>query len=378
MSVCPLRPLLLLLVSLAVGGVAPTVAESNLIPVSFEALSDQRVFDRDIWAFRGELLRGAGDNIAFLTSLEGTKAYEQARGFTIDKNRVHASLVRFRKLLAASQTSQELRYALQREFQLYRSIGSDGVGTVKFTGYFQPIYKAHRRRSEEYQYPVFEKPYDFESWQHPHPTRVQLEGYDGKGGKGTMLHGFEIAWLKTRYEAFMIHVQGSAILEFNDGTQTAVGYAAGTDYPFRGVSREFLRKQKVAWGNLPSFFSKNADLLNEVLAHNNRYILFDELDSAAPRGSIGVTVRAGRSIATDKKRLPPGALGLIRTYMPQVTEAGTYKLQLSSRIVLDQDTGSAIKGPGRVDLFMGTGDQAQREANMMFSKGQLYYLLLKG
>ena len=378
MRACPFRSLVFLLVAFMVGPVATAGAESTLIPVSFEALSDQRVFDRDIWAFRGELLRGAGDNISFLASSEGAKAYEHAKGFTADKNRVHASLVRFRKLLLSSQTSQELRFALQKEFQLYRSIGSDGVGTVKFTGYFQPIYKAQRSRSEEYQYPVFEKPYDFESWQHPHPTRVQLEGYDGKGGEGAILHGFEIAWLKTRYEAFMIHVQGSAILEFPDGTQTAVGYAAGTDYPFRGVSREFLKKQRVAWGNLPGFFAKKGDLLNGVLSENNRYILFEELESAAPRGSIGVTVRAGRSIATDKKRLPPGALGLIRTYMPQVTGAGTYKLQLSSRIVLDQDTGSAIKGPGRVDLFMGTGEQAQREANMMFSKGELYYLLLKG
>jgi membrane-bound lytic murein transglycosylase A len=240
------------------------------------------------------------------------------------------------------------------------------------------VYRASRARSTEFQYPVFRKPPAFESWGAVHPTRISLEGFDGKGGSGALLEGVELAWLKTRYEAFMIHVQGSAILEFEDGTNMSIGYAAGTKYPFRGVSKQFLRAHRVAWGDLASFFSIRPHLLNEVLSKNNRFIFFQELPSADPIGSLGVPVRPGTSIATDKIHLPPGALGVIRTSIPTLRETGEYALQKGSRVVLDQDTGSAIRGPGRVDLFMGTGPAAQKEANMVYSKGELYYLLLKG
>jgi membrane-bound lytic murein transglycosylase A len=345
-----------------------------LAPVSFDALSDRELFETDIWERRSELRRGIEDNISFFDSPAAIDAYQRAATVPLDPKLVRASLERFKYLLVTAKNSDDLRRYLQQEFQLYRSIGFDGGGKVKFTGYFQPVYKASRIRTDLFTYPVFRKPTDFEKWAGVHPTRVALEGFDGRSGS---LKGTELAWFKSRYEAFMIHVQGSAILEFPDGQTTAIGFAAGTNHPFRGVSRSFLKKHNVAWGNLSSLFNSQPDLLDQELSRNNRFIFFKELDSPHPQGSLGVPVRPKQSIATDKLKLPPGAIGVIRTLIPRQDTAGQLRLQKKATLVLDQDTGSAIKGPGRVDLFMGTGEDAQREANMVFSQGELYYLLLK-
>jgi membrane-bound lytic murein transglycosylase A len=88
-------------------------------------------------------------------------------------------------------------------------------------------------------------------------------------------------------------------------------------------------------------------------------------------------VTAERSIATDKTLFPPGAIALIQTQIPYVNAAGQLENRTVRRYVLDQDTGGAIKGAGRVDLFMGTGKQAGDRAGLINATGQLYYLLLK-
>jgi membrane-bound lytic murein transglycosylase A len=186
-----------------------------------------------------------------------------------------------------------------------------------------------------------------------------------------------MAWLSQRYDVFMIHLQGSAQLEFTDGTVQSVGFAAGTDYPFRGISQNFLDHHQVAWQNLPSFFERRPQLLDEVLSRNNRFIFFKRYGGGQPLGSIGVPVIPERSIATDKDCLPPGAIGLINASLPQRAESGSLVLRPTMRIVLDQDTGSAIRGPGRVDIFMGSGEEARKMANMVYTSGSLYYLLLK-
>jgi len=319
-------------------------------------------------------LEGIDNNLQFLESAEAEEAYAQFGDPTIPLSKIKASLESFRELLAGATTPRDLRVGLQKNFMLFRSKGRDGKGTVRFTGYFQPVYEASRKRTDEFQFPIFTKPDDFSEWSKPHPTRVRLEGYDGRGG---MLRGREIAYLSSRYEAFMIQVQGSAILELTDGSQIAVGYAAGTDYRFRGVSKSYLKSKKVQWTALKTFFEKNPDELDAILAQNNRFIFFKQNVTPAPIGSLGVPVIAERSIATDKVQLPPGAIGVIRTDMPVRYADGSNRMAFTTKLVLDQDTGSAIKGPGRVDIFMGTGADAQRKANSIFGDGELYYLVLR-
>jgi membrane-bound lytic murein transglycosylase A len=349
---------------------------ASIRPVSFTSQSQQEIFEHGIWEQRHDFLTGIENNILFLESARGNEAYQRVNGIAVDREQIHASLLRFRTLLLTSESSEDFRKSLRAEFKLYRSIGMDGSGTVKFTGYYQPLFKASKTATAEYRFPIYRIPDDFNQWQKPHPTRVTLEGYFGTGSDTSPIKGTEIAWLKNRFEAFMIHVQGSAILEYPDGSKSSIGYAAGTDYAFRGVPQEFLDYHQVGWGTLPSFFARKPQLLDPVLARNNRFIFFKELNSPDPIGSLGVPVMPERSIATDKSRLPPGAVGIIRATLPEKSASGEMQLKFSNRFVLDQDTGSAMRGPGRVDLFMGTGSEAEQKANMMYSSGELYYFLL--
>lgn len=331
--------------------------------------------DPELLSHRQRLIQALNFNLLYLDTSEAEASYHRFHGVGISRALMKKTLRRFRDILVSDDSVEEVNRKVQEEFALYRVPG--GEGSVKFTGYFQPTYKASFAPTAEYRFPIFHLPPDFKDWGKPHPKRSFLEGYEGTGNPQSPLFGFELAWLRSRWEAFMIHVQGSAILEMADGTKLSVGFAAGTEHPFRGVSASFLKANNVAWSKLGDFFEKHPGKLNEVLSKNNRFIFFKPNPGWHPVGNLGVPIVPLRSIATDKAKLPPGALGLIRTRIPFLSDGGAVTLRTASRFVLDQDTGSAIKGPTRVDIFMGTGPQAQKMANHVFSNGDLFYLVLK-
>lgn len=347
-----------------------------LLPTKDGALNEHIVLDRRVWEERGRMLAGTLSNLWYLAGEQAEKEYKEFEPFGITRAKVAKSLGRFFVLLLTSHSFEDFQSQIINEFDLFRSPGHDGHGTVKFTAYFRPVYQASRFRDGEFQYPIFRLPLEFKKWAKPHPSRIALEGIHGRGGRGTLLEGHELAFLRSRYEAFMIHVQGSAVLEFPDKSRQAIGFAAGTEHPFRGISASFLRQHKVAWHKLGDFFGRYPELLHPMLNRNNRFIFFKDFPLGEPIGSLGVPIIGGRSIATDKGRLPPGALGIIQTKIPTKDSDGKLTLQTVSRLVLDHDTGSAIKGPGRVDLYMGTGKEAMKMASSVFGSGELFYLFL--
>ncbi len=352
---------------------------ASLEPVKDKLISQEIVVDGAIFEDKEQVLKRVVQTLKFLQTPEARALYSRnfANDFTIE--RVQESLLQFYFVFLFSRDLPMLQSRLAEMFSLYRSVGIDGQGTVKFTGYFQPVYKAARKKSPEYSYPIFKKPADFDLWDSEHhPKRVQLEGFNGLGGDGTILQGQEIAYLSSRFDVFMIQLQGSAILEFQNGERTAVGFAAGTNYPFRGgIDSSFMRRHNVAWHKLGDFFNNKKTLLDEIMSRNNRFIFFEERSSPEAVGNLGVPVLAGRSIATDNLQLPPGAVGIIRTNIPVEQADGSMQMRRQSRFVLNLDTGSAIKGAGRVDLFMGTGESARRKASSIYGTGELYYLFLK-
>lgn len=351
--------------------------ERSLEQVDIDLMGSQLSVDQRLFSQRTDLLRSIDQTRAFLKTAAGrTKlASFEKRGIHVDM--MERSLETFARLLASSRSQQELVRRIQSSFDLYRSTGSDGRGKVRFTGYFRPLYEASQVKTPEFSFPLFKRPTDFERWAQPHPTRVMLEGYDGKGGGQTILRGNELAWVRSRFEAYMIHVQGSAVLEFPDGSRRAIGFAAGTSYPFRGISREFLRKHNISWTRLEDFFRSKPALMDQMVSNNNRFIFFAEQDSSEPIGSLGLPVIEERSIAVDQGHLPPGAIGIIRTNLPARDPMGRLKMVPTSRFVLNLDSGSAIRGPGRVDVFMGTGEEARERASSVNNPGQLYYLFDK-
>jgi membrane-bound lytic murein transglycosylase A len=376
---------------IAIGTVTLPVLSAPLRLVTQEQINvaaESLGLDDQLWGRDGEpgdkrsLITSIDHSITFLQTPKAAEVYRNYPVRGITRDRVERSLVRFRQLVLASDSPSQLRESVKQEFGFYKSVGRDGQGNVFFTGYYEPIYEASRVPTPEFPYPLYRQPANMESWRKPHPTRVQLEGRDGLSGNG-MLRGLELVWLRDRLEAFLVQIQGSAQLKLTDGTTMTVGYDGGTDYPYVSVGRQIAGDGKLPLDGLTlpvliDFFRRNPLELSNYIPRNNRFIFFRETHGAPAMGSIQVPVTAERSIATDKSLMPPGALALIHTRVPFPTAVkGRMEQRLVSRYVLDQDTGSAIRGPGRVDYYMGTGEVAGDRAGVIGWNGELYYLLLK-
>jgi membrane-bound lytic murein transglycosylase A len=328
------------------------------------------------------MLKAIDNSLRYLDSSKAIEAYQNYPIKGVTRDRVRRSLARFRELLVKSRTPAELQNAVQKEFIFYRAAGNDERGTVAFTGYFEPVYSASRQRSAEYRYPLYRKPTDFANWSKPHPKRSALEGKNGLLGSKSPLAGSEFIWLRDRLEAYLIHVQGSAKLQLTNGQTTSVGYNGSTDYPYTSIGKELIKEgifqpEELSLPVVIDYLKQHPQELDKYLPRNDRFVFFKETNNAAAKGSLGIPVTAERSIATDKSLMPPGALALINTQIPHSDRTGKIETSRVSRYVLDQDTGSAIKGAGRVDIFMGTGKAAGDRAGLINHNGELYYLLLK-
>lgn len=342
-------------------------------------------WDEQLWGKQGDkqaLITAIDNSLRYLESNRAIAVYQTYPIKEITLDRVRRSLVRFREVVISSQSAAELQAAVRREFVFYQSIGNDNQGTVKFTAYYEPVYTASRVRTSVYKYPLYRLPKDFQKWPKPHPKRIDLEGKNGLLGNRSRLKGLEILWFSNRLEPYMIHIQGSAQIRLTNGQRTSVGYAGGTDYPWTSIGKELAKDGKLPLSGLTmpkliSYFRQNPRQLNNYLPRWERFVFFAETNGRPATGSLLLPVTAERSIATDKDIMPPGALALIVNSFPYPNRSGKLESRLVNRFVLDQDTGSAIKGPGRVDYFMGSGQLAGDRAGISGGNGLLFYLLLK-
>jgi len=366
----------------------PPVVLPALQPIDLETVCTPQNclgLDEQLWGKRGDkqaLLTSIDNSLRYLATSRAVTAYQNYPIKEITLNRVQRSLVRFRQLVVSSQSAAELQAAVRREFVFYQSVGNDGKGTVKFTAYYEPVYTASRVRTAVYKYPLYRLPPDFQKWPKPHPKRIDLEGKNGLLGDKSRLRGLELLWFRNRLDAYMVHIQGSAQIRLTNGRRTSVGFAGGTDYAWTSIGRELAKDGKMPLSGLTmpkliTYFRQHPKELSNYLPRWERFVFFAETNGTPATGSILVPVTAERSIATDKSLMPPGALALIINSFPYPTNGGKLESRLVNRFVLDQDTGSAIKGPGRVDYFMGSGELAGDRAGISGGNGLLFYLLLK-
>ncbi|MEM8715657.1 MAG: MltA domain-containing protein [Cyanobacteria bacterium P01_G01_bin.4] len=353
-----------------------------LVPVPSAEIAVEAAWDEAVVRDREKLQQAVTASLRYLNTPSARADYRDypIEGITLE--RVRDSLLRFHTLLDSARTDTDLQAAVLEEFEFYQAVGTDGQGTVEITGYFTPTYRASRTPTDEHRYPLFQVPSNFAEWQIPHPTRQELEGTDGLQGQQGLLAGQELVWLSDRLEAFLIQVQGSAQLELEDGGTLSVGYAGGTDYPYTSIGKQLVADgvftlEELTLPKVLDHFAQNPAHLDDYIPRNQRFVFFEETTGSPPLGSLGVPVVAGRSIATDKTLMPPGALALLNGLLPQRQADGSVVLAETRRFVLDHDTGSAIQGPGRVDVFSGIGDEAKAIAGDINHTGQLFYLLLK-
>jgi membrane-bound lytic murein transglycosylase A len=359
-----------------------------LCPVPGEQVPADVGLDPQLWGQEGfqrdwlALVRSIDHSLAYLATPKAAEDYDRLALRGITRSRVQRSLQRFRHLVLKARSPQELQQQVRQEFVFYQAMGHDGRGTVDFTGYFEPTYAASLTPAPGYPYPLYRRPPDLAQWPQPHPTRRELEGADGLQGSQGALAGLELVWLRDRLEAYLVQVQGSARLQLPNGESFTVGYDGRTEYPYTSLGKALVAAGKFSLEELTlpkvlDYFRQNPQDLSLYIPVNDRFVFFRATDGQAATGSLGVPVTGDRSIATDKTLMPPGALAVFATQLPYGPQGDALSLRSVSRYVLDQDTGGAIRGAGRADIFLGTGSLAGARAGLVNHSGQLYYLLLK-
>ena len=353
------------------------------IPVPLATMSD----DLDV----DSLHLAIGQSLFYLQKLPAERIVgEQPRPFTTRE--IQESLIAFDALLDQWQCRDCLARAIAVRFELVASSAEPEQAEVLFTGYYQPVIDASLTPSEEFRFPIYGVPPDLVAQDQdgerklgrvenevlvPYYSRREIDQLGALRGRN-----LEIAWVKDPIDLFFLHIQGSGLLRLRDGREISVGYAAQSGLPYRSIGRLLIDNGKVAreemsMQRLRRYLTENPTEQEEVFAYNESYVFFRVLEGA-PVGSLGVPITAGRSIATDSRLFPRGALALVQTDIPVFGALGELAgWRPVTRFVLNQDTGGAIRGRQRADYYFGTGDEAGALAGYMNRQGRMYFLVLK-
>jgi membrane-bound lytic murein transglycosylase A len=243
----------------------------------------------------------------------------------------------------------------------------DGTPAL-FTGYYEPELDGSNTPSRRFRYPVYAMPPEMESGT-PWLTRREIEETGILAGRG-----LEIAWVDDPVELLFLQIQGSGRIRLPDGNHIRLGYAGNNGQDYSSIGQEMVRREiyephQVSAKVIGNWVKRNPVEGVELLRHNANYVFFrvvaDVPPDAGPKGAMNRSITPGRSLAIDPAFIPLGA--------PVWIEKKGFRGM--RRLMIAQDTGSAIKGPQRADVFMGTGEGAGREAGRMKDAGRLIVLM---
>ena len=368
-----------LAIAIGVAGCAVRVT----VPMPLATLND----DLDVTSLRMAI----GQSLAYLQKLPADQAVgEQPRLLTAHE--IKNSLIAFNRLLDRPHRRECLAREIAAGFELIASSAESQQAEVLFTGYYQPVINASLTRTDDYRFPIYAVPADLIAHEQdgarklgriendvlvPYYSRREIDQLGVLRGRD-----LEIAWVKDPIDLFFLHIQGSGLLRFADGRELTVGYAGQNGLAYRSIGRLLIdsgrvAKEEMSMQRLRRYLTENPAEQDEVFAYNESYVFFGLSDGDAV-GSLGVPITAGRSIATDSRLFPRGALALIQTDIPIIGAQGELAgWRPVTRFVLNQDTGGAIRGQQRADYYFGTGEEAGAMAGYMNRSGRIYFLVLK-
>nr|VFK37034.1 MAG: membrane-bound lytic murein transglycosylase A [Candidatus Kentron sp. SD]VFK43077.1 MAG: membrane-bound lytic murein transglycosylase A [Candidatus Kentron sp. SD]VFK77730.1 MAG: membrane-bound lytic murein transglycosylase A [Candidatus Kentron sp. SD] len=291
------------------------------------------------------------------------------------------------------------RMFFETHFAPHALWGNDGNRHGLITGYYEPLLEGSRARTEVFRYPIHGRPRDLliidlkalfpdlagrtlrgrltdNGRVAPYFSRAQIQS------RQDPLKGNEIAWVNDPVALFFLHIQGSGRIRLRDGTLLGVGYADRNGHPYVAIGRGLIRtgeipQEKMSMQAIRDWLWANPQRIEEILNTNPNYIFFaarGERDTD-PVGSLGAPLTPGRSIAVDPEFIPLGLPVWIDTTLPATTDEG--ETSPFRRLLLAQDTGNAIRGGARADVFFGSGRSAAAHAGRMRQQGRLYALLPK-
>jgi membrane-bound lytic murein transglycosylase A len=297
--------------------------------------------------------------------------------------------------------SPETKFAYIREnFRFFEFAGGDSPGQVLLTGYFEPVLRASLTPTTQFSRPLYAKPPDLltvtlssfsDRFKEEKALKARLKGQqvipyfsreeiDGKGA----LHGkgLELVWVDP-VDAFFLQIQGSGTVVLPSGEERHLVYADKNGHRYEAVGK-FLRDRiapaKITMQRVEAALrSMTPQERDHTLSLNPSYVFFSPSKQRAIT-SLGIPATPGRTVAVDPRFAPKGALAFLTFQKPLFDPRQRYgedpkTFEESSRFVLDQDSGGAITGTGRVDLFWGRGDDAKRHAGVMQNQARILYLV---
>lgn len=310
--------------------------------------------------------------------------------------------ITYGELLATAQELQRLLPLLDanpsllvERFNWYKPIP-----TILFTGYYEPIINASRKKTEIYKYPIYSTPTDMRVLQlgqfHPslqgrriiyrienntpvpYYTRKEIDSDKVLDGRG-----LEIAYADSLVDIFFVQIQGSGQIHYTDGSKSYMLYASqtGREYVSLGSvmqKRGHLQAGEVNMFTIREFFRRNPDKIESLLNTNPSYVFFREAEDGL-FGSIGQKLTAWQSVAVDSKVIPYGGIGVIDiALLESIQQVPEYAKETRSinGLVFAQDTGGAIRG-NRIDLFCGPGDVATEVAGFLAGRNPFWLLVKK-
>lgn len=293
------------------------------------------------------------------------------------------TLIAFRDIMQEPEPDKAKEEKIKGTFDFYQSRGDDGKGRVIFTGYYEPILEGSFQKTERYRYPIYRTPEETVVAGRvsggeviPHYKRAEIDESGVLAGRN-----LEILWVDDFVDLFFLHIQGSGKIRLPDGRLIQVGYAQSNGYPYRSIADYLLEKGKITRAEqslqaIKKYLREHPEDMATVFNYNERYVFF-RLVEGGPFSALGIPVTARRTIASDHDFFPKGALALIRARKPLIDKGAIVSWVPFSRFVLNQDVGNAIKGPGRIDLFCGSGEEAAAVAGKLKEAGELFFLIKK-
>ncbi len=295
-------------------------------------------------------------------------------------------------------TSSRLQQ-IKNNFNLYRTSQNEESPPLLLTGYYEPTLQGSRTPSPRFRYPVYRLPDDLlfielekfsKKFQGqkliariegnqviPYYSRQEIDQNGRLAGKS-----LEILWVDDLIKLFFMHIQGSGQVLLEDGSLIKLGFQAANGHPYYAIGRELIRKgvikpEEMSLQAIYTYLKDHPEEQAAILNLNPSYIFFKELQEG-PYGSLGLLLTPGRSVASDLKIFPPAGLGWLKGWKPVLDDQGQIRFWIPfGRWVCIQDSGGAIKGPGRLDLFWGNGKEAEIAAGHLRHQGGFYLLLKK-
>lgn len=371
----------------------------------------------------GPLVEGVRRQIRFLREPVLTPAVENTRyvfdGRELTRTEYLNGLERFVMEYEAASSKEEFLERVREGFDFYEVYGDDQWGRAFMTSYYEPVIPGSRNRTKEFSRPLYAKPGDiievnlrefFPVLSPDDPMQKLLERLPvirGRIHKGPTLRGNRelvpyysreeideknalagkaevLAWVRP-LDAFFLQIQGSGTVRFDGDTggEIRVGYEEQNGHPYVAVGRHLTHAiplEEMSLHTIEEYLeSLSPEDRQAYLNLNPSYVFFRELEGK-PVTYMGTPVVEGRTIATDPRYFPKGALGFLRFEKPVFAGSDSPEpsgWEPTSRLVIDQDKGGAIRGGGRLDLFWGSGRDAKRAAGVMKQWVKLYYLAPK-